>query len=292
MDEEARKLEAWLNQGAHGTMRWIENHFDLRVDPTRLVPGAKSVISLMYNYYSEEEPIDKSLQVAMYAWGKDYHRVIKRKLKNLVADMQNVIGDFNARVFVDSAPVLERDWAKRSGLGWIGKNTLLIHPKKGSYFFLAEIILDVELDYDSPMQDHCGTCTRCIEACPTDAIAENGYWLDASKCISYLTIEYRDDIIPKPFDEKMEGWIFGCDICQDVCPWNRFSKPHHDDKLAANPELLEMRKEDWVELTEEVFEKLASGSAIRRAKFEGLKRNILANVKPQEKSDKKNDRQH
>lgn len=278
MNEEARNLEAWLNQGAHGTMRWMENHFDLRVDPTRLVPGAKSVISLMYNYYSEEQPVDEELKVAMYAWGKDYHRILKKKLKALVEDMQSVLGNFNARVFVDSAPVLERDWGKRSGLGWIGKNTLLIHPKKGSYFFLAEIILDVELEYGYPLSDHCGTCTRCIDACPTDAIAENGYWLDASKCISYLTIEYRDEILPKPLDQQMEGWVFGCDICQQVCPWNRFSKPHQDSKLSANPELLAMRKTDWIELTEEVFEQIASGSAIRRAKLEGLKRNVQANV--------------
>ncbi len=277
MEEEARQLTAWLKQGAHGEMNWMENHFDKRVDPSRLVPGAKSVISLIYNYYSDVNMQEADFKVAMYALGKDYHNVIRKKLKTLVREMQESIGNFSGRVFVDSAPVMERDWAKRGGLGWIGKNTLLLNPKKGSYFFLAEIIIDVELEYDEVMQDHCGTCTRCIDACPTDALAENGYWLDASKCISYLTIEYRGKTIPKPLDSKMEGWIFGCDICQQVCPWNRFAVPHSDQRLAPNPDLLDMQKNDWIELTEEIFDTISQGSPLKRAKFDGIRRNILAN---------------
>ena len=276
LDQEAKHLESWLNSGAHGKMQWMENHFDLRIDPTKLFPRAKSVISLIYNYYTPDNLSDADLKVAMYALGKDYHKVVRKKLKTLVVDMQSVIGDFQARVFVDSAPILERDWAKRSGLGWIGKNTLLLNQQMGSYFFLAEIICDLELDYDHAIKDHCGTCTRCIDACPTDAIAENGYWLDASKCISYLTIELRDEVIPEPLGKQMEGWIFGCDICQEVCPWNRFSKPHEDAKLMPNPDLLEMSRTDWIELTEEVFEKIAMGSPMRRTKFEGMRRNIEA----------------
>ena len=244
MKKEAQQLESWLKQEAHGEMGWMENHFDKRVDPSKLVPGAKSVISLIYNYYSEVNMQEADYKIAMYALGKDYHKVIRRKLKALVLDMQESMGSFSARVFVDSAPVLERDWAKRSGLGWIGKNTLLLNQQKGSYFFLAEIVLDLEFENDLAIQDHCGTCTRCIDACPTEAIAKSGYWLDASKCISYLTIEYRGEAIPKPLDDKMESWIFGCDICQQVCPWNRFSIPHTDVNLAPNPALIDMKKND------------------------------------------------
>lgn len=277
MQPEAQQLESWLKQEAHGEMGWMENHFDKRVDPSKLVPGAKSVISLIYNYYSEVNMQEADYKIAMYALGKDYHKVIRKKLKGLVLDMQQSMGSFSGRVFVDSAPVLERDWAKRSGLGWIGKNTLLLNQKKGSYFFLAEIILDLDFEYDRAIKDHCGTCTRCIDACPTDAIAENGYWLDASKCISYLTIEYKGEMIPKVLEDKMEGWIFGCDICQQVCPWNRFSIPHTDVSLTPNPALLDMKKNDWIELTEEIFDAISQGSPLRRAKYKGLRRNIQAN---------------
>lgn len=274
MDEESTRLEQWLNKNYHGTMGYMANHFELRTDPTKLVPGAKSVISLMYNYYTDETPSDPSApKIASYAYGRDYHKVVKKKLKQLSLFMKSEIGDFQGRAFVDSAPVLERDWAKRSGLGWIGKNTLLIHPRKGSYFFLAEIICDLELQYDHPIKDYCGTCTRCIDACPTDAFSENGYLLDASKCISYLTIE-RKDAIPQEFKGKMENWMFGCDICQEVCPWNRFSEIHNENDFKARPELLEMSKKDWQEITEEIFDEIFRGSPVKRTKYDGLKRNI------------------
>ncbi len=275
MDEEARRLEAWLNQGMHGKMQYMENHFEKRVDPTRLVPGAKSVVSLLYNYYTEKEQVDpEAPKISKYAYGEDYHFVIKRKLKDLLRFIQENIGEVNGRCFVDSAPVLERDWAKRAGVGWIGKNTLLIHPKAGSYFFLAELILDLELAPDSPMRDYCGTCTRCIDACPTDAISPQGYLVDGSKCISYLTIELRE-AIPNEFQGKMENWMFGCDICQEVCPWNRFSEPHREPAFEPHPDLLDMDKRDWQELTEEVFKKVFKKSAVKRTKYEGLMRNIV-----------------
>lgn len=274
MDAEARRLEAWLHQGMHGEMQYMENHFEKRVDPTKLVPGAKSVVSLMYNYYTEQEQTDpEAPKISKYAYGEDYHFVIKRKLKDLLRFIREEIGEVNGRCFVDSAPVLERDWAKRAGVGWVGKNTLLIHPKAGSYFFLAELILDLELEPDSPMRDYCGTCTRCIDACPTEAISPQGYLVDGSKCISYLTIELRD-AIPNEFQGKMENWMFGCDICQEVCPWNRFSKPHHEPAFEPHPDLLDMDKRDWQELTEEVFKKVFKKSAVKRTKYEGLRRNI------------------
>lgn len=274
MDEEARRLESWLNQKHHGEMSYLENYFDKRVDPTLLVPGAKSVISLMYNYYTEEKQEDPNApQLAMYAYGKDYHKVVKKKLIQLHKWMSETFGTIDGRCFVDSAPVLERDWAKRSGLGWVGKHTLLIHPKKGSYFFLCEIICDLDLEYDHPIKDHCGTCTRCIEACPTDAISEEGYVMDGSKCISYLTIELKNEI-PKEFSSQMENWMFGCDICQQVCPWNKFSKPHSEEKFLPKEGLLEMTKRDWEEITEDAFAKVFEGSAVKRTKFKGLKRNI------------------
>ena len=313
MDEEARRLEQWLRKGYHGEMAYMANHFDMRVDPTKLVPGAKSVISLLYNYYPGEADAKEletpdfrhadsrlkiqynvdpdqlqdsqiyshdsrltthdSFKISRHAYGEDYHKVVRRKLKALVAELKKEIGDFNARVFVDSAPVMERDWAKRSGQGWIGKNTLLIHPKKGSYFFLAEIILDVEFEYDHPMRDHCGTCTRCIDACPTDAISPEGYVLDGSKCISYLTIELKSQI-PESFKGQMEDWIYGCDICQDVCPWNRFSTPHQEPAFDMPEKLKEMQREDWLELTDEVFGDLFSKSAVKRTGVEKVKRNI------------------
>jgi len=399
MDEEAARLELWLKKDYHGEMAYMANHFDMRVDPTKLVPGAKSVISLLYNYYPraeakempdarhadarrekemperseantsaplsigippnenhlrrdtrsadarrEKEMLDARLadarretrnfvdpdqhddqiltthnsyfdsaqhkqysqlttdnsqltidtstplstnnthnsqlttdnsrfKISRYAYGEDYHKVVRRKLKELVTELKNEIGDFNARVFVDSAPVMERDWAKRSGQGWIGKNTLLIHPKKGSYFFLAEIILDVELEYDHPMRDHCGTCTKCIDACPTEAISPEGYILDGSKCISYLTIELKNQI-PNEFKGMMDNWIYGCDICQEVCPWNRFSTPHQEPAFDMKGELQQMTNRDWIELTEDTFERVFDKSAVKRTKYAGLVRNV------------------
>ncbi len=274
MDEEARRLEAWLNQGYQGRMAYLENHFDKRVDPTKLVPGARSVVSLMYNYHNpdgQEDP--EAPKISQYAYGEDYHFVVKRKLRQLVDWITTHIGKVEGRVFVDSAPVLERDWARRSGIGWVGKHTLLIHPRAGSYFFLAELISDLELEPDSPTKDYCGTCTRCIEACPTDAIAASGYVLDASRCISYLTIELRD-AIPTEFKGKMENWMFGCDICQEVCPWNRFAKRHTEPAFEPHPDLLNMDRSDWSELTEEIFGQVFRKSAVKRAKFQGLTRNI------------------
>ncbi len=274
MEEEARRLEEWLNKGYHGQMAYMGNHFEKRVDPTKLVPGAKTVVSLMYNYHTEAEQSDpKAPKISKYAHGKDYHFVLKRKLKTLLQLIRENIGEVSGRCFVDSAPVLERDWARRSGIGWVGKNTLLIHPKRGSYFFLAELIIDLELEPDGPIKDYCGTCRRCIDACPTDAIADNGYWVDGSKCISYLTIELKE-AIPEEFKGKMDNWIFGCDICQEVCPWNRFSKRHEEPEFEPHPKLLEMTKNDWEELTEEVFRTVFKGSAVKRTKYKGLKRNI------------------
>jgi epoxyqueuosine reductase len=274
MDEEARRLEAWLNKGLHGNMHYMENHFDKRIDPTLLVPGAKSVISLLYNYHNPEKQTDPGApKLSQYAYGEDYHFVIKRKLRELVANLAEEVGEIDGRVFVDSAPVLERDWARRAGNGWVGKHTLLIHPRAGSYFFLAEIISDLELPPDPPMKDYCGTCRRCIDACPTEAIAPEGYLLDGSKCISYLTIELRE-AIPDTFAGQMDNWMFGCDICQEVCPWNRFAQPHQEPAFEPHPELLEMSRVDWQELTEEVFRKLFRKSAVKRTKYAGLQRNI------------------
>lgn len=274
LNEEAKRLEKWLNQGMHGKMHYMENHFDKRVDPTKLVSGAKSVISLSYNYHSTKKQRDPNApKISKYAYGKDYHFVIKRKLKTLLQFINDEIDEVQGRCFVDSAPVLERDWAKHSGVGWIGKNTMLINPKQGSYFFLAELILDLELETDDPMKDYCGTCRRCIDACPTDAISENGYVLDGSKCISYFTIELKE-AIPEDFAGKFENWMFGCDICQEVCPWNRFSKPHHEPEFEPNERLLEMTKREWEEITAEVFREIFRKSAVKRTKFEGLKRNI------------------
>lgn len=274
MDEEARRLEAWLNKGFHGKLQYMANHFDLRTDPTKLVPGAKSVIVLMHNYFPKEKQLDPSApKLARYAYGEDYHHILKRKLKDLLLFIQENIGEVDGRCFVDSAPVLERDWAKRAGLGWTGKNTLLIRPGAGSYFFLAELILDLPLVMDDPIRDHCGTCRRCIEACPTEAISPEGYLLDASKCISYLTIELREQI-PDEFAGKLEGWAFGCDICQEVCPWNRFAKPHNEPSFEPHPDLMGMSAEEWHEITAEVFGKIFKKSAVKRTKFEGLQRNL------------------
>lgn len=274
LEEEARQLEAWLNAGQHGEMSYMENYFDKRIDPTKLVEGAKSVVTLLYNYFPAEEQKDADApKLARYAYGKDYHHVLKKKLHTLLSQLQENIGDIHGRCFVDSAPVLERQWAARAGNGWLGKNTLLIHPKAGSYYFIATLILDVEMRTDDPMRDYCGTCRRCIEACPTDAIAPEGYILDASKCISYLTIELRE-AIPESFKGKMENWMFGCDICQEVCPWNRFSSPHKEPDFEPHPDLLDMRKEDWYELTADVFRKVFKKSAVKRTKYSGLRRNI------------------
>ncbi|NJL75815.1 MAG: tRNA epoxyqueuosine(34) reductase QueG [Saprospiraceae bacterium] len=274
LEEAARQLEAWLHHGYHGKMAYMEQHFDKRVDPTKLVEGAKSVVTLMYNYHTEAEQIDPNApKIAKYAYGEDYHHVIKDKLRQLLQYIQTEVGEVGGRCFVDSAPVMERQWAAKSGLGWTGKNTLLIHPKAGSYFFLATLILDAILESDQPMKDYCGTCRRCIEACPTQAISPEGYLLDASKCISYLTIELRA-AIPPEFKGQMDNWMFGCDVCQDVCPWNRFSTPHQETAFEPHPDLLVLSAADWKELTEEVFQKVFKKSAVKRVKYEGLKRNI------------------
>ncbi|NND05520.1 MAG: tRNA epoxyqueuosine(34) reductase QueG [Saprospiraceae bacterium] len=274
LDAEARRLEQWLVQKFHGKMKYMDNHFDKRVDPTQLVPGAKSVVSLMYNYHNPVKQTDpEAPKISQYAYGKDYHKVIKDKLRSLLDLLTQEVGEVSGRCFVDSAPVLERDWAVKSGIGWTGKNTLLINPKSGSYFFLAELILDLALEYDQQMSDYCGTCTRCIDACPTGAIAASGYVLDSRKCISYLTIELRDEI-PTAYNDKMDNWMFGCDICQEVCPWNRFSTRHDETAFEPPEELLEMKARDWQELTEEVFLRVFNGSAVKRTKFKGLKRNI------------------
>jgi epoxyqueuosine reductase len=275
MDAEARHLEAWLQGGLHATMSFMERHFDLRTDPTVLVPGAKSVITLMDNYHTEkrqEQPL--APKVSRYAYGEDYHRVIRKKLKAFLQTIRGQFGEVAGRGFVDSGPVLERDWARRSGIGWTGKNTLLIHPKAGSYFFLAELITDLELTPDTPISDHCGTCTRCIEACPTGAIAENGYLLDSGKCISYLTIELRDEHIPDRYSGKMENWVFGCDICQEVCPWNRFSTPHREPAFEPDERFLAMTPGDWEQLTEPDFEELFSHTPVKRTGYAGLRRNL------------------
>lgn len=274
LDEAARNLEQWLAKGYHGTMGYMENHFDLRVDPRKLVPGARSVISFLYNYMPANDDLStENHKIARYAYGRDYHKVIKKKLKQLVTELQDKIGNFDARCFTDSAPIMEREWAERAGLGWKGKNTLLINTKKGSYYFLAEIICDLELEYEAPISDHCGSCTKCIDACPTDAIAPNGYILDASKCISYLTIE-RKKSLPEELREHMDDWMFGCDICQEICPWNRFSTPHSEPDFTPKEKLVNMKKSDWVEITEEIFDTLFEGSAVRRTKYDGLRRNI------------------
>ncbi len=272
LEEEAPRLEKWLKQGMHGEMRYMENHFDKRLDPRRLVDGAKSVISLLLNYYPSEEQVPDTYKISKYAYGQDYHHVIKAKLRELQAFISREIGEVNGRAFVDSAPVLDKVWAARSGLGWIGKHSNLLTQQVGSFYFIAELIIDLELEYDTPVTDHCGSCTACIDACPTEAIIQP-YVVDGSKCISYLTIELRDEI-PTSFRDKMDDWAFGCDVCQDVCPWNRFSKPHSEPLFNPHPDLLGMSKKDWEEITEEVFQKVFKGSAVKRTKFKGLKRNI------------------
>lgn len=275
LEEEAPRLEQWLSRNMQGSMSYMANHFDMRLDPRLLVPGAKSVVSLLLNYHTPEKQTDpEAPRISTYAYGEDYHFVIKRKLKLLLEALQSSIGEsIGGRAFTDSAPVMDKAWAKRSGLGWIGKHTNLINKQQGSFFFIAELILDIELEPDGPVKDYCGTCTRCIDACPTDAIVAP-YQVDGSKCISYFTIELKDHLLPSEFKGKFENRMFGCDICQDVCPWNRFSKPHNEPAFQPHPDLLGMSKKEWTELTEDVFQKLFKHSAVKRTKFEGLKRNI------------------
>lgn len=273
LENEAPHLENWLNQNRHGKMQYMENYFDKRLNPTLLVEGSKSVISLMYNYYPSHQQREDSYKISKYAYGEDYHHVIKDKLKELVQFITDEVGEINARIFTDSAPILERAWAKKSGLGWIGKNSMLINPKKGSFYFLAEIILDVEFDYDTPIKDYCGSCNACAEACPTEAILPNKV-VDGSKCISYFTIELKDEILPNEVKGKFNDWMFGCDICQDVCPWNRFSTPTNESLFSPHPKLLNYSKKEWTELTADIFNEIFKKSAVKRTKFEGLKRNI------------------
>ncbi|MBL7876362.1 MAG: tRNA epoxyqueuosine(34) reductase QueG [Cyclobacteriaceae bacterium] len=275
LSEEAPRLEAWLKKNYQGKMGYLENHFDKRLDPTLLVPGAKSVISLLYNYYPQKDLAKEnpdSFKIAKYAYGEDYHTVVKDKLKIFLERIQEKVGRIEGRAFVDSAPVHERAWAKKSGLGWVGKNSLLLNRSMGSFFFLAELIIDLELVYDGPIKDYCGSCTACMDACPTEAIPQP-YVVDGSKCISYFTIELKEEI-PTSVKGKFENWIFGCDICQDVCPWNSFSKPHSEPRFMPGNRLEEMTQNDWNEITEEVFKTIFKKSPIKRTRFEGLKRNI------------------
>ena len=274
LEEDAIRLESFLKNNYHGKMSYLENHFDLRVDPRKLVPNAKSVITLLLNYYPNESQDINSPKIAKYAWGMDYHDVIKEKLKALFAYINQHIGQIDGRGFVDSAPVLERTWANKSGLGWIGKNGNLINKQAGSFFFIATLICDLELEPDPTFKtDHCGTCTRCIDACPTDAIIDNKK-IDASKCISYLTIELKDQLIPDAFEGKMDNWLFGCDVCQDVCPWNRFSKPHTEQAFTAHKEILNLSSQEWEALEESTFDTLFKHSPLKRSKWKGLQRNI------------------
>lgn len=273
LEQEAPRLEKWLSENRNGKMQYMENHFDKRLNPALLVDGAKSVVSLLLNYYPEKTQRQDSFKISKYAYGQDYHHIIKEKLKELLHSIQENIGEVGGRVFVDSAPVLDKAWAQKSGLGWIGKNTNLISKKVGSFFFVAELILDIELQYDNPtMTDHCGSCTRCIDACPTDAIIAP-YVVDGSKCISYYTIELKENI-PQEVKGKFDDWVFGCDVCQDVCPWNRFSAPHSESLLNPKEEILSFSKQDWIDITEETFGKVFQKSAVKRTKFEGFKRNI------------------
>ncbi|MEZ5016728.1 MAG: tRNA epoxyqueuosine(34) reductase QueG [Flavipsychrobacter sp.] len=276
LDEDARRLEEWLKNGHHGAMKYMENHFDLRTNPAKLVPGAKSVITLLLNYYPEQKQSNDAPKIAKYAWGIDYHFVIRDKLNQLLAFIKENIGEVEGRGFVDSAPVLERSWAQRSGLGWIGKNANLITKQSGSFFFIATLISDLELEEDAPFQtDHCGTCTRCLDACPTDAIVSPTE-VDGSKCISYFTIELKDALIPTEYHSKMKDWMFGCDICQDVCPWNRFSKPHHEPYFEPVREVLDLSLAEWQQMTEDTFRKVFKKSPLKRTKYVGIQRNLNA----------------
>lgn len=273
LTEEVPRLEAWLNKGMHGEMNYMENHFDMRLDPRILVPGARSIVSLLFNYFPDPSTAiaDGALKISKYAWGDDYHLVVKERLKTLLEDMRAHIGDVDGRAFVDSAPVLEKAWAKRSGLGWVGKNANLINKRQGSFFFLAELIIDLELAADGPVQDHCGTCRACIDACPTEAITEP-YVVDGSKCISYFTIELKKEL-PAEWISKMDGWLFGCDVCQDVCPWNRFSVVNTEQHFTPRTQLLNMSSGEWRDLSEEVFANIARRSPLKRKGMDGLRRN-------------------
>ncbi|HSI70000.1 MAG TPA: tRNA epoxyqueuosine(34) reductase QueG [Gillisia sp.] len=272
LEEEAPRLESYLKRGMHGEMQYMENHFDKRLDPTKLVEGSKTVISLLLNYYPEKEQPEGTYKISKYAYGRDYHFVIKDKLKDLLSFIHKEIGEVDGRAFVDSAPVLDKAWAAKSGLGWIGKNSNLLTRQVGSFYFIAELIIDLELEYDTPVTDHCGSCTACIDACPTQAIVEP-YKVDGSKCISYFTIELKEEL-PAAVKGQFDDWMFGCDICQDVCPWNRFSKPHNEPLFNPHPQLLEMDKKDWEEITKETFNEIFRKTAVKRTKYSGLKRNI------------------
>lgn len=272
LEEDAPRLENWLNQNMNGQMSYMENHFDKRLDPTKLVEGAKSVISLLLNYYPSELQNPEAYKISKYAYGQDYHHVIKEKLKELLFFIQTEIGEVSGRAFVDSAPVLDKAWAAKSGLGWIGKNSNLITQKTGSFYFIAELIVDLDLEYDTATTDHCGSCTACIDACPTEAIVAP-YIVDGSKCISYFTIELKENL-PQEMKGKFDDWMFGCDVCQDVCPWNRFSKPHNEPLFQASPEIIKYSKSDWEEITNDTFQKVFQNSALKRTKFEGIKKNI------------------
>ena len=274
MSDDARRLENWLHQGRHGSMQYMENHFDLRIDPTQLLPGAKSVVTLLMNYFPEEQQVTGAPKIARYAYGKDYHEVIRAKLRSLLQSIKENIGDVSGRGFVDSAPVLERSWAQRSGLGWIGKNGNLLTKQNGSFFFIATLVIDLELTYDDPFaKDYCGTCRKCIDSCPTDAILENKV-VDGSKCISYFTIELKEQLIPAAETGKFDDWMFGCDVCQDVCPWNRFSTPTQEAAFKPLPEILSYTAADWEALTEDAFKIIFRESPVKRTKFGGIKRNL------------------
>ena len=272
LEAEAPRLENWLKQNMHGEMSYMENHFDKRLDPTKLVDGSKSVISLLLNYYPSEIQKEDSYKISKYAYGVDYHFVIKEKLKHLLQFIHQEIGEVDGRAFVDSAPVLDKAWAAKSGLGWVGKHSNLLTKQVGSFYFIAELIIDLELDYDTPVTDHCGSCTACIDACPTQAIVEP-YKVDGSKCISYFTIELKNEL-PSSYEDQFDDWMFGCDVCQDVCPWNKFSKSHNEPLFDPNPQILNNSKKDWEELTKETFNEIFKKSAVKRTKFEGLRRNI------------------
>lgn len=273
LTEEAPRLEKWLKENKHGEMKYMENYFDKRLDPRLLVDGARSVISLLYNYYPEQTQVTDAPKISKYAYGKDYHEVIKDKLNEFLFSLKQEIGNVSGRAFVDSAPVMDKVWAAKSGLGWVGKNSNLINKQQGSFFFIAELIIDVELEYDGPIKDYCGTCTKCIDACPTEAIVAP-YVVDGSKCISYLTIELKENI-PLEFKDKMDNWAFGCDVCQDVCPWNSFSMPHNQAQFKNTNGLLNYTESEWNDITEETFNYIFKNSAVKRTKYKGLKRNLM-----------------
>ncbi len=274
LDEDARRLESWLNKGFNGSMNYMADHFDLRIDPSKLVPGARSVITLLINYFPQQQQNELAPKISKYAFGNDYHEVIRKKLKTLLQQVKEKVGEINGRGFVDSAPVLERSWAQKAGMGWVGKNGNLINKQSGSFFFIATLITDLELEYDAPFaKDYCGTCTKCIDHCPTDAILPDKV-IDGSRCISYFTIELKDALIPGEVKGKFDDWMFGCDVCQDVCPWNRFSKPHNETAFTPLPEILNFTTTDWEELTEDSFKVIFRNSPLKRSRYEGIRRNL------------------